>query len=70
MAKAYRKFTKKKTKQPTEKTAAVLTIHGPGLMNDAGRRDIAAWLEVQALNLRIDGYLYTDKRFTARYLYR
>jgi len=58
------------SKRTVAKTAAILTIHKPGKMTYLGRKGIAEWLEIQALNLRTLGDEYTTGRFTARYLYR
>jgi len=57
-------------KQTKEKSAAILTVHGLGRMNPKGRKDIAEWLRQQAKNFIKDGHLYSDGRFTARYLYK
>lgn len=52
------------------KTAATLTIHGPGRMSKQGRGYIVRWLRKKADDLSKDGHRYTDGRFRARYLYR
>lgn len=52
------------------KTAAVLTIHSPGLMTPEGRRDIAQWLRSQADFLDEYGADFTKGRFRARYRYK
>ena len=52
------------------KSAAVLTIKGPGRMTSKGRKDIVTWLRDQASFLSKHGKEYTTGRFTARYLYR
>jgi hypothetical protein len=52
-----------------EKSAAVLTIFGPGRMTIEGRKALATWLRRQANNLVGDDFNYTRGRFTARYLY-
>ena len=49
------------------KTAATMTIHGPGRMTVAGRRDIAGWLRRNAA-LLMRGKL-TDGRFRAGFHY-
>lgn len=59
----------KKKKVQKEQSAAVLTIKSPGKMTSKGRKEIAGWLRQQANNLVKDGKLYTDGRFTARYMY-
>jgi hypothetical protein len=51
------------------KTAATLTIHGPGRMSARGRRDIIAWLKKQAAHLARHGEQYTDGRFRAGFHY-
>ncbi len=51
------------------KTAAVLTIRGPGKMTPRGRKDIATWLRRQAAHLLKHGAEYTDGRFTGRFSY-
>lgn len=49
------------------KTAATLTIHGPGRMTARGRRDIADWLRRNAALLAKDQL--TDGRFRAGFHY-
>lgn len=56
-------------KKRTSKSAAIVTIHGPGNMHLRGRKAIAAWLKRTADDLVNLGAKYTDGRFTARYLY-
>lgn len=51
------------------KSAAVITIKGPGRMTARGRRDLATWMRAAAKRLTRDGELYTDGRFTERFLY-
>ena len=53
-----------------EKSAAILTIKEAGLMSKRGRKDIATWLRRQAAFFLWYGDKYSEKRFTARYLYR
>jgi hypothetical protein len=59
-----------KVSRKKEKSAAVVTVFGPGKMMPRGRRDIANWMIVTALRLISQGKNYTTGRFTARYLYR
>ena len=56
--------------QTMTKSAAILTIKSPSLMTLRGRRSIGKWLQRQALMLVRDGKNYTDRQFTARYLYK
>ena len=59
-----------KTKRPrVKKTAATLTIHGPGRMSKAGRRDIANWLRRHASMLVKEGDKYTEGRFRGGFHY-
>lgn len=53
---------------PTEKSAAIITIHDAPNMTAKGRRQIAAWMRRQADFLEGHGKLLA-KRFTARYRY-
>lgn len=62
-------MSKSVNKQLGLKSAAVLTIHGPGKMTKRGRRDIAKWLRKCADDLEQYGDAYTNGRYTARYLY-
>lgn len=50
------------------KSAAVLTIKDVPMMNEQGRKDIAAWLRHQAKMLLKHGDEYAEN-FRARYLY-
>lgn len=52
-----------------EKTAATLTINGPGAMTAAGRRDVIDWLRHEASRLAIEGKLYTHGRYRASFKY-
>lgn len=57
-------------KKPNKlKTAATLTIHGPGRMTKKGRADIIRWLQQQAKHLAKHGKDYTDGRFRASFRY-
>lgn len=51
------------------KTAASLTINGPGRMTTRGRKDIIAWLRQQANHLARDGKNYTTGQFRAGFRY-
>lgn len=53
----------------TPKSAAILTIKSPGTMSKKGRKAIAAWMQRQATDFVQLGDKYTDRKFTARYLY-
>lgn len=53
-----------------EKSAAIVTIRGPGKMTKRGRRDIAMWLRRHAAHLLKHGEQYTEGRFTGRFIYR
>lgn len=57
-------------KRRKDKTAALITIHQPGLMSPAGRRAVAGWISRIAKDFQKLGDKYTTGRFTARYLYR
>ena len=56
-------------KRSKPQVAAVITIHGPGLMTLKGRRAIAHWMREQACRFQGYGSRYTKNRFTARYMY-
>ena len=56
-------------KRSKPQVAAVITIHGPGLMTLKGRRAIAHWMREQACRFQGYGSRYTKNRFTARYIY-
>lgn len=51
------------------KTAATLTIHGPGRMTPRGRKDIIKWLRAQAGHLEKHGKNYTEGRFRVGFHY-
>lgn len=59
----------KKRKSKRYRTAATMTIHGPGRMTARGRRDIVAWLRKQADHLARHGGQYTAGRFRAGFHY-
>lgn len=59
----------KTKKAAAEKTAAVVTIFNAPGMTPEGRKEVAAWLRCQAAMLVKDGPLYTEGRFTGRYIY-
>lgn len=50
--------------------AAIVTIYRAPFMTRKDRRDVAEWLRRQADMLVSDGELYSETRFTARYLCR
>jgi hypothetical protein len=52
------------------KSAAVLTIKEPGEMHEQGRKDVAAWMRKQADFFEQYGEQYSNRQFTARYLYQ
>ena len=60
----------KKLNKKKGQSAAVLSIFGVGAMTDKGRKEVAAWLSRQANFIVKDGRAYTERWFTARYLYR
>lgn len=62
-------MAKRVRKSKAEKSAAVLTIHGPGRMTKRGRRAIATLLRKHADWLLKHGDDYTDGRFTGRFIY-
>lgn len=62
-------MAKAKRKSRKERTAAIITIHGPGKMTKRGRRDIVNWLRRHAAMLAKDGDKYTEGRFTGRFIY-
>ena len=51
------------------KTAAILTVQGPGRMTAKGRQQIATWLRNQASLLKVYGAAYTTGRYTAKWYY-
>lgn len=61
--------SRRRKPRKSEKTAASLTIHGPGKMSRAGRKDIIAWLRQHADHLAKHGDEYTDGRFRGSFRY-
>lgn len=59
----------KTRRKAMKKTAAIITIKSPGKMTPRGRKDIVTWMRKQAAHLHKYGKHYTDKRFTARFIY-